>query len=380
MLSSLVPLCGCSGAPRSRLGALPYPGPTTLYATADPNRLGTHRYSGMPRLFQAGEASRGIVYTARAGFLDVAHLRITIDQVRYCTRGLRRAIAEREDRIRLSGPNRSVFHVSLHYPDDWATLPPAEREALAVEWSLRAGQRVAYLMVTWHELITWFGYRNVFLIDERRSAFLHDDVMSHVIGLRVAERAIRAAGPNADGFADDNAVTAALNAELSELGAAPPACTNEAARRVEDVWWAGGQPLKRQPDVGLESGVVRPWLVPGLACAPSPAEPEAFALPRLDDVCGRDLSTSYSVEIEPRILEAGRMRRLLPGNPGRFDADQHVPSLLRHARAQMRQAIDEQFDQPAPPTELGLAPGSDRTMAPSSRLRKTGSFWGLPNP
>jgi hypothetical protein len=362
LLSSIVVVvCGCSGAPRSRLGALPFPGTTTLYATADPQRLGTHRYSGVPRLFAAGEASRGIVYTARAGFLDVAHLRITIDQVRYCTRGLRRSIAERKGGVRLSGPNHSVFHVSLQYPDDWATLPSAERDALTAEWSLRAGQRVAYLMVTWHELITWFGYRNVFLVDERRSSFLHDDVMSHVIGLRVAERAIRAAGPSADGFADDDAVTAALKAELSELGAAPPACTDEAARRVENVWWSDGEPLKRQPDVGLESGVVRPWLVPGLACAPSPAEPEAFHLPRLDGIRGRDLSVSCSVAIEPNILEAGRMRRRLPGNPSRFDADEHVPVLLRQARAEMRQTIDEQFDNPHP---LAEQPGP--TTSPTS--------------
>jgi hypothetical protein len=352
---------GCNGAPRSRLGALPYPGPTTLYATADPQNLGRHRYGGMPRLFRADEASRGIVYTARAGFLDIAHLRITIDQVRYCTREFRRAIAKRQQALELAGPNRSTFHVSMHYPDDWADLPPAERQAVAAEWSLRAGQRVGYLMVTWHELITWFGYRNVFLVDERRSAFLHDDVMSHVIGLRVAGRAIRAAGPASDGFADDDAVTAALSAELAELGAAPRACTDEAARRVEDVWWADGQPLKRQPDVGLESGVVRPWLVPGLACAPSPAEPQAFRLPRLDHIRGRDLSASYSVKISPNIFEAGRMRRLLPGQPGRFDADEHVPILLRHARTEMRQTIDERFDNPHP---VAKQPGP--TTSPTS--------------
>lgn len=342
---------GCSDAPRSRLGALPYPGPMTLYTTADPERLGRHRYGHMPRLFQSDEASRGIIYTARAGFLDVAHVRITIDQVRFCTRGFRRAIAEGLESFALPGPNRSVFHVALRYPDDWHALPDAERQALGEEWSLRAGQQVAYLMVTWHELITWFGYRSLFFVTERRSAFLHDDVMSHVVGLRVAERAIRAADaaqPGHDGFSDDDSISAALAAELGELGAAPPACTTAAARRVEGVWWSGGQPLKRQLDVGLDSGFVRPWLVPGVACAPSPAEPETFRLPRLDDVRGRDLSNSYSVEIAPNILEAGRMRRLLPGDPGRFDADEHLSILMRAAGAQMRQAMGPDVERPWP--------------------------------
>ncbi len=199
----------------------------TLYTTADPQRLGRHRYGAVPRLFQSDEVSRGIIYTARAGFLDVAHLRITIDQVRYCTRALRRAISERQDKLALPGPNRSIFHVALRYPDDWPTLSPAERDALAAQWSLRAGQRLAYLMVTWHELITWFGYRNVVLVDERRSSFLHDDVMSHVVGLRVAERAIRADGSTAERFDDDPTLTPALDDELAELGAVPPHRTNK---------------------------------------------------------------------------------------------------------------------------------------------------------
>ena len=351
---------GCNGAPRSRLGALPYPGPMTLYKTADPQRLGRHRYGLMRRLCQTGEASRGIIYTARAGFLDVAHVRITVDQVRYCTRGFRRAVSGDNDKFALRGPNRSVFHVAIRYPADWAALPADEREGLAAEWSLRAGQRLAYLMVTWHELITWFGYRNVPFVDERRSSFLHDDVMSHVIGLRVAERAVRAAGPTSDGFADDDAVTAALDAEMAELGAAAPACTDAAARAVEGAWWSGGQPLKRQPDVGLSSGFVRPWLVPGLACAPAPARapevPERFLLPQLDGVLGRDLSASYDVEIDPNIGEAGRMRRLLPGSPARFDAEEHVPILLREAGAQMRQTIDSAVEEPWPTTTPGVTP------------------------
>ena len=338
-----------SNAPRSRLGALPFPGLTTLYKTADPERLGRHRYGGMPRLFRSDEMSRGIVYTTRAGFLDVAHVRITVDQARYCARAFQRALGERKDRFELAGPNRSKWHVALNYPPDWDALPAPERAALADETSLRAGNRMAYLMLTWHELITWFGYRNVLLVDERRSAFLHDDVMSHVVGLRVAERAMRALPAGADLFGDDDAFTAALTAELRELGAVAPECTDEAARAVEGVWWRGTVPLKRQPDVGLISGVVRPWLVPGLACAPLPADgPEAFRLPRLDDVRGRDLSNFYSVQIDPRILESGRIRAHLPERPPRFDAARDVPRLLEVAAAQMRESMGPEVDRPWP--------------------------------
>lgn len=350
---------GCSGAPRSRLGALPFPGRTTLYKTADPQNLGRHRYGSFPRLFRTDEMSRGIVYTTRAGFLDLAHVRITIDQARYCSRAFHRAMDKGEHRFKLPGPNRSAWHVAISEPAGWAELSAPERAALHREASIGAGQRLAYLMLTWHELITWFGYRNFFVVDERRSAFLHDDVMSHVVGLRVADRAMRALPAGADPFGDDDAFTAALAAELADLGAVPPACTDEAARAVENVWWSGTEPLKRQPDVGLATGVVKPWLVPGVACAPSPLEPEAFALPRMDDVLGHDLSGFLTVEVDPRIFEAGRIRTHLPARPARFSAERDIPALLEVVRAQMHSESNPAVDEPWP-----AAPGP-RAQAPT---------------
>ena len=355
LLSLALAASGCKGAPRSRLGALPFPGKLTLYNAVDPERLGRHRYGWVPRFFRTDEKQRGILYTTRAGFLDVAHVRITIDQARYCTRAFADAIDRGDTAFRLAGPNQSVWHVTLNYPPDWPDLPPEERRALADELALRCGQRLGYLMLTWHELITWFGYRNVFVVDERRSAFLPDDVMSHVVGLRVADRAFRQSGTARE--VSDDTVTAALAAELADLGAVPPAQTDAAARAVAGHWYADGEPLKRQPDVGLESGVVRPWLVPGLPFALAPAEPEAFPLPRLDDVAGRHLSGFCTAEVEPRILEAGRMRRHLPGRPARFSAERDLPLLLRVVREQMHHTfgpeVDEPWPAPPPPHPAG---------------------------
>src|SRR5262249_12707791 len=70
--------------PRWRLGALPFPGPLSLYAAADATDLGMHRYtSWWERPFEEGEGARGIMYTCRAGFLDLAHLRDAVDWTRY---------------------------------------------------------------------------------------------------------------------------------------------------------------------------------------------------------------------------------------------------------------------------------------------------------
>src|SRR5690349_16968818 len=100
LLLAVPTLVGCAGpadGPRDRLGALPFPGFFTLYSVADPARLGEHRYERTPRIFRPDETERGIIYTARAGFLDIAHVRITIDEVRFCAGRVRVALEQRRD-------------------------------------------------------------------------------------------------------------------------------------------------------------------------------------------------------------------------------------------------------------------------------------------
>lgn len=345
VLAALLCCGGCApwrDTPRSRLGALPCPGPFTLYEAADPRDLGRHRYRQVPRFFRQDEKERGIIYTTRGGFVDLAHVRIATDWTRYYVRAVRRAMAAGETKLVLPGMNRAGLHVTLNHPPPLAGLDPRARAAVEAELAMRTGQRLAYLMLTWHELITWFGYRTVFFVDESPSAFTYDDTMSHVVGLRVAERALRDPWRRYD-----DAVTAALSAELHALGAVAPRRTDRAVRAVEGVWWARGKPLKRQFNVGLREFVVYPWLVRGLPFAPD-AEPEPFYLPRLNDVFGHDLSGFFAAEIDPRICEAPRMRKYLPGGPRRFSRERDIPILHRVVRDQMRRNFGPDVNQPYP--------------------------------
>jgi hypothetical protein len=373
---------GCSGptdGPRNRIGALPFPGIFTLYHPADPDNLGRHRYDRAPRFFQPDEAERGIVYTVRGGFLDLAHVRVTIDSVRYCTAHVRAAMRERRDTVILRSNEGSVFIVSLRRlpatTDGSSSGVGAGAEALAEaearvadELAIRTGQRLAYLMMTWHEIVTWFGHRKVMFIDESPSSFTYDDPMSHVVGLRVAGRALRERR-SGSWRSFDEAVTVALREELAELGAVSPGRTGRAVRAVEGVWWSRGRPLKRQIDVGLSDGAVRPWLVPDLPFAPDPGPPEPFSLPTLTDVLGRDCSDFYSVRIDPNIPEGDRMRALLPTRPRLFSADRDVPLLIEAARRQMRRRLAADVDQPWPmpmaTTRPGVEPPQRISLAPS---------------
>ena len=356
------PPTGPRGLPRYRTGGLPFPGLFSLYATADPLSLGRHRAGYEQREPADEEVERGIVYTTRAGFLDIAHVRITVDTTRYCVEALRGAVARGDTTLTLNGSNKSLFHVTLCYPPGWADAPAAGRDALADALCLRAGQRLAYLMMTWHELASWFGQRQLFFIDETPSAFTWEDTMSHVVGIRVAERALGRAAADSGEDAFDDAVTAALDSELLLLGAVAPSETDEAVRAVRGRWWAGGRPLKRQVDVGLSDDVVYPWLVPGLWFVPPATAPRPFRLPREGDVLGPGAPEFCTVLIEPRIEEAARMRRLLPGRPEWFSRDRDVPLLLEAVRRQMRRRFGEQVDEPWPaPADASVA------AAPKSR-------------
>jgi hypothetical protein len=230
-------------------------------------------------------------------------------------------------------------------------------------------------MMTWHELITWFGHRRVMLIDESPSAFTYDDGMSHAIGLRVAERALRGSTDRGNGAVADGprppidwrngdpAVTAALRAELADLGAVTRAQTDRAARAVEGLWWARGKPLKRQLDVGLSDDAMRPWLVPGLPFAPpAEVEPQPIRLPSLADVAGRDCSSFLSVRIEPNIPEANRMRAAVPGAPAQFAGERDLALLLAATRRAMRVQLAADVDRPWPAPRMAPPPSTRPTV------------------
>ena len=278
MVATLLSGSGCSNSlsmPRDRLGELPFPGLLTLYSSTNPDKLGTHRYERTPRLL--GDESEGIIYTARAGFVDVAHIRITADTVRFCADRIRTAMRKREPVVALPTLEGSIFYVTLQYPasgldDSGKAAATPEDERIADELAIRIGQRVTFLMMTWHEVLTWYGYRTIGLIDEQPSAFTWDDTMAHVVGLRVAGRVLR----DTSGRSYDDRVTTALHDELKDLGAKSTSQTDRAAYAVKGIWWYDGKPLKRQVDVGLSDNVVRPWLIPGF----SNAAPKRFSCRR----------------------------------------------------------------------------------------------------
>lgn len=342
----IVALSGCRNPekPRFRLGCLPFPGMFTLHDLADPDDLGTHRYEQSLPLV-SGEEDRGILYTCRAGFLDLAHLRDSIDRTRYFAGRIEPAILDGDASITIKMAEPDKFVLSFAYPSDWLTMPTAERMHLARELSLVLAQQMTWISTTWHEIITFYGYKSTIIVPEAQSSFTYDDVVSHLVGMEVAAMALR------DETREYNeAVTIALSQRLTELGVVSEQQCGDAIKAVEGLWWEGGDSYKRDLNIGLDDGALDPWLVPEFEPC-GRFEPAPMHLPRLDRVGGRDFSQFMDVQIAPNFLEWDSVERILPlesdgSRPDRVRPADHFSAIMEDIRARLREALGENFDRP----------------------------------
>lgn len=329
----------CSDSPRTRLGALPFPGPFTLFALADPNDLGIARYKSLPSRIEHDEESHGILYTQRAGFLDLAHIRETMDWSWFISTRVNAALSDSQPALRLSGYDNCPINLSFNYPDDWTTLADEDRRLIVSELAIRIGQLVAFDLMTWHEIITWHGYRTTLIIPEKGSAFTYDDTMSHLVGLLAADDALR----RPDGSWDLNA-TDALNIVLARLAVVPREQATIAVDLVKGHWWQSGLCVRRNLDLGIASGSITPWLVRG---APWPdVTPEPFPLPTLSDIAGRDYTHFWNMTIEPSALIPAPVKNIssLPGHL--IDPQVHFPLLMDQLRREMKEELGPNVDRP----------------------------------
>ena len=349
--------------PGRRVGSLPYPGLVSLFDEADPAKLGRHTYDG-----SGEEKSRGILYTRRGGFIDIAHVREYVDLCKYAAVRTELALQNDWTEFQIKGMEPTLYIIHLQYPPFWRTLAPAEKQRLARELSIQIGQRVSMLIMTWHELLSWFGYESFALISEWRSAFTWDDTGSHFLGALVAGRALH------DNLPWDDAVTVELNRALQEMGAVAPRQTKQAIDKVEGSWWGGFDPLKRNFDTGLDGRPVEPWLVRGLPFCRD-AVPYRYKIPRLDAVLGYDFRGLVKIDIDPIIREADKIREVLPNRPWRIDADWELPVLINHMKQWHAQHDGEQALRPYEPPALATS-GEQPVHAPSpsgSRRELAGS-------
>ncbi len=321
---------GCN-APKPRMGCLPTSTPGSRFL--NPDNLGAHSYGYGNIFFE----KNGIVYTCRAGHIDITHVRWAADYTRYLTKKTYKTLMNNRKGFSFKSPlERSRQTVHFDYPGYWEDHPQKDRERIAREISLELGPYLAYTALTWHEILTWFGVHFAGIEPEFNSAFSWEDSFSNLLGTRLAVRALQDTR-----HSYDEAMTLAINRELEKLGVQPRNVAIAAAEKMRGKWFKGNilvDTKKRNLDIGLD-GYVTPTLVPDLQECEI-AWPYSYPVPKPELYIYR---FSMKYEIEPRELEKGKILKIVyPDGGGKMIyPEKHFPKIMDYVK---RQAIEKGYD------------------------------------
>ena len=289
--------------------------------------LGTHGYH-----YRAAEKN-GVLYTCRAGHIDTTHLRIAADWTAHLAAESYQHLlrGDRSFSFRMIADRHSPHYVQISYPPHWANLSQEQRRQTAREVALTMGPYLAYTLVTWHEMLTWYGYKSVGFVPEFHSSFSWEDSFSNLLGTYLATKALR---DTAHSY--DQAMTIALNEEMRTLGVQPAAVARRASRSVQGKWYSGSigtfiNMKKRGLDIGVDTGYATPILVPNVPSCPG-AQPVAYPVPTLRALS--EYGFSVVVEIEPHEWEKNKILRIIyPDHQGRrIRPDQHFAAIMGDIR------------------------------------------------
>lgn len=310
---------GFGVSPRIRFGSYPSSNVGTTYL--DKN-LGTHGY-----IYKAAEKD-GIVYTCRAGHIDIIHLRIAADWTAYLTAKTFKTLTTDDDGFSYKlAVDRSRYFVRFSYPENWKNLSKQQKETIAAEVSSHVGQYLTFTTTTWHEILTWFGFKCIGVFPEYPSAFSWEESFSNLLGTRLAAQAMK----DTD-HSYDQAMTIAIDNELEKLGVQSVSVARYAADSVKGKWFTGSvlflvDMRRRNFDIGLKDGLVTPTLVPDIAECKD-AKPVSYPAPNTDILAKYGLSVT--LEIEPHEWESGRILDVVYGKDrkSRVVPRQHLPIIM----------------------------------------------------
>ncbi len=311
--------------PRPRRGS--YASSTIGTTFVDPKRLGRHGY-----YFSLTEQN-GIVYTCRAGHIDLSHVRKCADWTAYLASHIYEKLMKNESILSFKMLEASRYHVYIHYPQCWSELERKDKDRIAFEASVELARHLVFIATTWHEILTWFGYKFPGLYSEFPSAFSWEDTYSNLLGTHIAARALR---DRSRGF--DDAVTIAIDSALETLLVQPADIARRASEMVRDEWFSGDyfffvEISARNLDIGFDDGFVRPWLVPGVKECP---DPDIFLLNVPTTAVLREYGFTVDLEIEPREWESDQILKVVYpsayNRPKRITPAIHFPIILDYVK------------------------------------------------
>lgn len=296
---------GCAVAPSEKANLRimsPYFGSNINYL--HPEKLGKHSYGGN------FSEKIGMLYTCKAGYIDMGHLRESVDRTKYISEIVFDNIMKKEIEFSFNVIEPARYFVKVKYPENWDSLNEAEKEKIAREISIGLGQYIAFASIVWHEIITYFGYSCVGVFSEKPSSFSWEDCYSDLLGTKLSAQALQ---ENND---FNISVTKLIDLELKKLDVQQPEIAKQATKKIKGKWFKGEcypfiQMKKRNFDVGLDGGYLTPWLVPGIC---KNENPELCRVPDLKSIS--KYGFSFKIEIEPREAQKNRILDIIHADKG----------------------------------------------------------------
>ncbi|MFA5251214.1 MAG: DUF4056 domain-containing protein [Phycisphaerae bacterium] len=306
------------------------------YATAtlgthflDADSMGKHHFGNS--FFE----KNGIVYTRKGGHIDIAHARIAADNVRYLQGKVKKCLLKMDRNFEFKlKVEPSTYYVTLEYPPDWQNLSRKEKNKMIDELSIEMGSYLTYVMTTWHEVITWFGFKCMAFVPEQPSAFSWEDVYSNVFGIRIGAMALQDKK-----HSYNKAVTIAFEKELRDLGIQSKETARNASEKMRGIWYDGlliAEMKVRNLDIGIDDGFVTPMLVPGVCRA---ASPEPLPVPKLYYLY--TYGFKMVIEVEPKELERDKLFRIIYPDvshneyPKKIELEKHIPVIMNYIKSEV---------------------------------------------
>ena len=315
------------GTPEMRFGTMPFDAWYSPLIPLGVDDLGEHAYVAPgPTIGGDGnrfnETSRGTLYCTRAGFIDISHLRNAVDLTRFCYVHIRQSLRHGMYDVEMLAAEPDLYRVTLNPPQAWRGLDPQqiplEVEEQIHDASIRIAGRLAYLMTTWHEVLTFFGYKALGVVTEQPSAFSYDDAASHRVGVEVGMRALE---HQLTPTQFNALVTDELRGYLVELGVVSREEVQQRVQAAEGRFWRGSDPVLRVVDLGLDGRPLRAELTD------DQHEPITWDWPENAEVAGRRITDLFDVVIELNTFEARRILRAAGKDEGPLHPRTDFPKL-----------------------------------------------------
>jgi hypothetical protein len=227
----------------------------------------------------------------------------------------------------------STYFVKFTYPDNWDTLPPEEKEKAIPEISLELGQYFTFMMTTWHEVLTYYGYKCMAVLPEEPSAFSWEDIYSNLVGIRLGARAVVDTERNYD-----EAMTAMIREELENLQIQSRHAAWQASEKMRGIWFEGFMLIdmkERNFDIGTDDGMITPVLVPDVC---ENVEPQSYPVPTLEAFNRYGFTMKF--EVEPKEFEKDKILRIIypDGGGKRIQPTNDLPIIVEHIKKERKQA------------------------------------------